>query len=208
MSCESRRISAAFRRGTTTTPSASPTTISPGSTTIPPQFVGTLTSPSDPLPATRGEVPRANTGKPILRIPSMSRTQPSVTNPARPFSLASVEVISPKTATSGLPWLPTTRTSPGLAACRPCRMARKSPTRVDTVHAGPQIFVPDTRACIPESIVLRLPAASLIFAAGICRNFAMICGSGREISELIRNTGDFSRFPPPALCFSIFDASA
>src|SRR5205807_3187664 len=94
----------ASARGTTTTPFASPITISPGRTGTPPTATGTFTSPGPffraPLGVTAG---RENTGSPTSQIPRRSRTDPSVTIPASRSSRAILLVRSPQCATAVIP---------------------------------------------------------------------------------------------------------
>ncbi len=73
--------------GITTTPSRSPTTMSPGRTSVAPKQSGSASRPSD-----RGclivpwmQTLAANTGSPSPTSRSTSRTPPSMTSPARPL---------------------------------------------------------------------------------------------------------------------------
>jgi hypothetical protein len=112
----SSRTSSASLRGTIATPSLSPTTISPGITTAPPQLTGTFTSPQPSLSHPPGHTDREKAGKPSVVIASTSRTAPSTMIPPSPFAAAAVAINSPKTALVMLPPVLTTSMSPGSAA--------------------------------------------------------------------------------------------
>ena len=73
---------------TTTTPSASPTSQSPGRTTASPITTGFPTDPGPCLPAPGMAVPRAKTGNSRRSMASMSRTVASMTRPVTPADTA------------------------------------------------------------------------------------------------------------------------
>src|SRR5699024_8553116 len=71
--------------GTTTTPSASQATMSPGSTTTPPQVMGTLSSPAPCLFPAATVVALQNIGKSSSFASVISRIAPSTTTPLNPI---------------------------------------------------------------------------------------------------------------------------
>ena len=87
------------RRGTTTTPSSSPTTQSPGSIRTVPIVTGTcVASSSQRQVESSGVTKRQKTGKPSSRMKPMSRQPPSRTQPATPRALSEVTESSPRCA--------------------------------------------------------------------------------------------------------------
>src|SRR5256885_14019539 len=114
-SATSASTSSACARGTTAIPSPSPTTMSPGITTTPPQLTGTLISPGPSLSHAPGLTLRLNAGNFSLAIPSTSRIAPSTTMPPSFLAAAVWHIISPNTALVVLPVVDTTTISPGSA---------------------------------------------------------------------------------------------
>jgi hypothetical protein len=100
------RTCAACSLPTTTTPSASPSTMSPGRTAMPPQLIGWFTGPSRRLSVPLIERPRAKTGKPSCAIVAPSRTKPSTTRPAAPCARACSVSRSPQGPPSQAPRSP------------------------------------------------------------------------------------------------------
>src|SRR5215831_10662409 len=114
LACAFLSTSSALARGTTTMPSSSAITTSPGCTTTPPQRMAWLISPGPSLPPGMGERPRAKRGKPLARLSPISRITPSMTKPATPRFCAMAQTLPPATAMASSP-ASTTITSPGSA---------------------------------------------------------------------------------------------
>src|SRR5215831_7053985 len=173
------RIASACSCGTTTSPSASPTMMSPGFTGIPPMTMGTLISPGPFLYGPRCVTPLANTGKLPWRSSAESRIAPQITMPPTPRCSARALISSPMMAWSLNPPASTTITSPGAAVSIALCTSRLSPGAVRTVNAGPHSLVPSCigRSCGPPAY--RRSMLSERCGVTICASSAMSFLSGR-----------------------------
>ena len=118
--------SAARARGTTTTPSASPTTMSPGLTCTPPSTTGAPTVPGPFSAGEFGTSPMANSGSPVATIPARSRASPSVTKAATPLLRIIPAARSPITAVAVKPSQASMITSPACASASAPNIAAMS----------------------------------------------------------------------------------
>src|SRR5690606_28631974 len=97
---------------TTTPPSWSQTTVSPGTNSTPPISTTLSTSPSPVLVLLRGFVPSALTPKSISASTAESRTAPFTTTPLQPLERPISAITSPISAVCSDPWPSITRTWP------------------------------------------------------------------------------------------------
>src|SRR5438132_1026139 len=161
---------------TTTTPSASPTTRSPGSITVPPTDTRTCSQPGWLRSVPRTDAPSAYTGNFISRISSRSRQAALTTAPARPRVFAARLEVPPSAVTRSLPPASITSTSPRFARSMARSTAAKSPGRQRTVNAGPKSRVPGTIWRIAGDMSPRLPLASYTVAlASVASFFNRVC---------------------------------
>eukprot|EP01022_Parablepharisma_sp_SALTPOND_P029698 TRINITY_DN743_c1_g4_i1.p1 TRINITY_DN743_c1_g4~~TRINITY_DN743_c1_g4_i1.p1 ORF type:complete len:1335 (-),score=475.41 TRINITY_DN743_c1_g4_i1:5534-9538(-) len=175
---------AAFSRSTTTTPSASPTIRSPGCTLVPPTDTGQFTRPAMFLVGPLGLAPMAQTGKPISRSASVSRTDPQMMMPARPLALHWDTMISPISAQVSSPLPSMTRTSPGLAMAMAAWIIRLSPGRTSTVMAGPATRIDGDSGAMRLHRVPRRPATSARMEAANSEAWATMPASTRSMSRM------------------------
>ena len=181
--CASTRMRSTSARGITTTPSASPTTRSPGCTVAPAADTGRFTRPATLLVGPQGFKPAAKIGNVPFANSCESRTAPSMTNPAMPVACACVAMISPISAQLWSPLPSTTITSPGLATARAAWMARLSPGRTSTVTAGPATFMVGASGLTRQFKVPRRPATSARMAAWKRAAASTNAGETRSISR-------------------------
>ncbi len=175
--------------GTTTTPSSSPITMSPGNTTSPPQDTGRFTRPGPSFSGLLGVTAAAKVGRPTSRKPVTSLTAPSVTRPARPLCLASRAVWSPQTACPSWAPVATTITSPLDAIESAFQTTRLSPGGASTVIAVPHIGKLPTMGLTRLDIAPDRPSASPMCPVGDLENRATIAASGRSNSVFTTNPG-------------------
>src|SRR5699024_10605049 len=128
--------------GTTTTPAASPTTTSPALTVALAQLNGTLTEPKVSSTVPRTWLARPPTGKATSCSAAVSRTPPSITNPAPPRARKDVAKSSPKNPASDSVVHPATTTSPSCNCSAATCNIQLSPGCSNTVTAGPQSVAP------------------------------------------------------------------
>mmetsp|Transcript_10063 Transcript_10063/g.21005 ORF Transcript_10063/g.21005 Transcript_10063/m.21005 type:complete len:276 (-) Transcript_10063:16-843(-) len=160
----------------TKTPSSSPTTISPGLTSIPPQFTtGACISPGDWVVPEYGVILVAYIRMGFVVSSSsrwaVSRIGPSMTIPARPFRRASPTKISPATARVE-DRVSTTKTSSASASRANARITgKKSFGSVnETVRAIPAMMAPRSRWFMGRMLVFinRIPPSwlfAIVFSA-------------------------------------------
>src|ERR1035437_2446703 len=136
-----RATSTAAWRGTTTTPSRSPTMTSPGRTSAPAQTTSTLTQPAVALTVPWAEMAFAQTGKFMAVSSLVSRTPASMANPTTPCARQLSPSNSPNMPSSDSEVVATTKTSPGATTSMAAWIIRLSPGWHHTVTA-----LPDKRA--------------------------------------------------------------
>lgn len=158
-------MAGAFSRSITTTPSASPTTRSPGWTVAPPAEMGWLMRPGTYLVGPAGLKPALNTGKPRSSNSSLSRIAPSTITPASPSFLQALSISVPISAAVWSPLPSITSTSPGWARAMAAWIMRLSPGRTSTVKAGPATFMSWCTGATRPCMVPRRPATSARMAA-------------------------------------------
>src|SRR3954447_25324081 len=141
------------------TPSASPTTMSPGATTVPPQLIGTLISPGPSLSQPPAQMVRLKAEKARRVKSATSRIAPSTMMPPSRLAAAASHINPPNTALVVLPHVETTTMSPGCATCSALCTIRLSPGRQSAVTARPDSARP-VLATIPGSMKLKRPIAS------------------------------------------------
>src|SRR5215212_665271 len=155
----------------TTIPSASPTTMSPGLTTTPPQAIGKFSSPGPDEALAIGEIARAKRGRPTAWVSSMSRVPPSMITPAIPRAATVVLRLPPQRLRLIVPRPSITITSPGWATIIALRTISESPVGAFTVIAVP------TQRGIGEYIGWISRMAPVLFIAS--------ARSGGDASELL-----------------------
>src|SRR5580658_1710940 len=129
--------SAAFSRGTTTTPSISPTTTSPGWIAAPAHTTGIFTDPAVALTVPCALMALDHTGKSMAVSSLTSRTPASMINPRTPCATREVASKSPNMPSVESEPVVTTRTSPGWHTATAAWIMRLSPDWQSTVTAGP-----------------------------------------------------------------------
>ena len=135
------------RAGTTTTPSTSATTTSPGRTSAFAQTTGTLTEPRVALTVPLALIAREKTGKSICSRSATSRTPPSMTRPRQPRARNDVASSSPKKPSSLSVGARRRRRRRRRWICSAATcIIQLSPGWSSTVTAGPQSCAPGRRA--------------------------------------------------------------
>src|SRR2546422_1028400 len=162
-------ISTASSRATTIRPDSSPTIQSPVWTFCPPHSISLPISPRPFGSPACGATCRLKHGKFSSRIVSRSRTAPSITTPATPFTRQEFEASSPQTAV-GPPPTSITMTSPDFARSIASTGFAQSPSAVLTVRARPTSFVPCLIRGTRPVITPRFCIASARFGEETWRN--------------------------------------
>ena len=128
--------------GTTTTPSSSASTTSPGFTSAPAQITGMFTDPSVALTVPLALIARENTGNCIAVRSLTSRTPPSITSPLAPRARKLVASRSPKNPSSLSVVQAATTTSPSRNCSAATCSIQLSPGCSSTVTAVPHRWAP------------------------------------------------------------------
>src|SRR5256884_725472 len=162
-------ISTASSRATTIRPDSSPTIQSPVWTFCPPHSISLPISPRPFGSPACGATCRLKHGKFSSRTVSRSRTAPSITTPATPFTRQEFDASSPQTAV-GPPPTSITMTSPGFARSIASTGFAQSPSAVLTVTATPTSFVPCRIRGTRPVITPRFCIASATFGVETLRN--------------------------------------
>src|SRR5207253_1814306 len=177
-------ISIACSCGTTMRPDSSPTIQSPAWTFWPPQSISLPISPRPFGSPACGATWRLKHGKLSSRIVSRSRTAPSITTPATPFTRHEWLASSPQTAV-GPPPTSITITSPGFARSIASTGFAQSPSTVFTVIARPTSFAPCLMRGTRPVITPRFCIASARFGVDTFRRASRTSASVYFLNETL-----------------------